>query len=365
MESHKELERNTPDMKIKAKKSMEASELKEFDATSPGTPATRVSSEWSNLSQAYKKKRADMEIRLNQFEELQIEGNKLIEELDSWISSATSTTTNPTPTLKLSPELKRKIQNYAIHSKENNGAYELQEVFIATSEEEIRAALDLVAISIIEQCRIATDSMFDSHIMTMMVCISLLVGIYLEIVGADRITSILTCVAIIAASLKCIEYLTVGYLDAAKNINCDWLCNPSSFPTSEKDITIVWISKWKETIIGTLILRVPTIPKIPKTETETKEQPLIRAWTVKSDYRGIGEERALIHHAIRKCRESGWNDPIFANDYANSLRTLPQWFNTELDKLDSKAQTILRDELKQADREAFLEKLADIDINSD
>jgi GNAT superfamily N-acetyltransferase len=162
----------------------------------------------------------------------------------------------------------------------------------------------------------------------------------------DRVSAAFTCIAIIAAAMKSVEFITAGYLDAARDIGWGWLYSAddeNEDKDTNKEINIVFVSQWKDSMVGTLVLRVYPAPTgEPITH---KRKPLIRAWTVKQAYRRNGVGRSLLRLAITHCRSSGWADPDFATDHANCLRVLPGWLYGGLNLSERVAWEVLGREL--------------------
>ncbi|KAJ5767516.1 acetyltransferase GNAT family [Penicillium manginii] len=198
---------------------------------------------------------------------------------------------------------------------------------ITTTEKDLTTALILISTSITEQRQTTSRALihstpFISTVLGLIIPLALITEYY----RLDRVSAAFTCIAIIAAAMKSVEFITAGYLDAARDIGWGWLYSAddeNEDKDTNKEINIVFVSQWKDSMVGTLVLRVYPAPTgEPITH---KRKPLIRAWTVKQAYRRNGVGRSLLRLAITHCRSSGWADPDFATDHANCLRVLPGW----------------------------------------
>ncbi|CAI7575871.1 unnamed protein product [Penicillium pancosmium] len=200
-----------------------------------------------------------------------------------------------------------------------------------TTEKDLTTALNLISTSIAEQRQTTSRALIHSTpFLATVLGLIIPLALVAEYYRLDRVSAAFTGLAIIAAALKSVELITAGYLDAAGDIGWGWLYggdeNANEHEGEDEDedqeMNIIFVSRWKGSIVGTLVLRVyPAPPSTP-----TKKIPLIRAWTVKQAYRGNGVGRSLLRLAITHCRSNGWADPAFAIDHANCLRVLPSWF---------------------------------------
>lgn len=221
-----------------------------------------------------------------------------------------------------------------------------------TTAKDLTTALNLISTSIAEQRQTTSRALIHSTPFLATV-LGLIIphALVTEFYRLDRVSAAFTGLAIIAAALKSVELITAGYLDAAGDIGWGWLYGgdengDEKEPEGEgededQEVNIILVSRWKDTIVGTLVLRVyPAPPSTP-----TKKIPLIRAWTVKQAYRGNGVGRSLLRLAATHCRSNGWADPAFAVDHANCLRVLPSWFYGGLVPGESVAREVLEREL--------------------
>jgi dynein heavy chain 1 len=232
-----------------------------------------------------------------------------------------------------------------------------------TTEKDLITALNLISTSIAEQRQTTSRALIHRtpFLATVLGLITPLV-LVTEYYRLDRVSAAFTGLAIVAAALKSVELITAGYLDAAGDIGWEWLyggdrngdenehewAQREDRNTDKEEMNIIFVSRWKDSIVGTLVLRVyPAPPSTPTPTSKTKKKPLIRAWTVKQAYRGNGVGRSLLHLAITHCRSSGWDDPEFAVDHANCLRVLPGWFYGGLVPGERVAREVLERELRE------------------
>ncbi|CAI7658671.1 unnamed protein product [Penicillium manginii] len=198
---------------------------------------------------------------------------------------------------------------------------------ITTTEKDLTTALILISTSITEQRQTTSRALihstpFISTVLGLIIPLALITEYY----RLDRVSAAFTCIAIIAAAMKSVEFITAGYLDAARDIGWGWLYSAddeNEDKDTNKEINIVFVSE-------------------PITH---KRKPLIRAWTVKQAYRRNGVGRSLLRLAITHCRSSGWADPDFATDHANCLRVLPGWLYGGLNLSERVAWEVLGREL--------------------
>jgi Acetyltransferase (GNAT) family len=94
-----------------------------------------------------------------------------------------------------------------------------------------------------------------------------------------------------------------------------------------------------------LVLRSPSSSYRRDCDNDSKwqqRQPaLIRAWTVRSRYRGKGIGTGLLETAVMICQSKGWDGPVFDDAHANSARVLPAIFNGRFDAIEASARKTL------------------------
>lgn len=223
---------------------------------------------------------------------------------------------------------------------------------ITTTPKDLTTALTLISTSISEQRQTTSRALIHSPpFLSTIASLIIPLALITEYCKLDRISATFTALAIIAATLKSVEFITAGYLDKAGGIGWGWLYgdgDEDSEDCEEKEKTIVFVSRWKDVIVGTLVLRVYVYPAaIATAMTTASKKPLIRAWTVKQIYRGNGVGRSLLRFAILHCRDNGWDDLEFADDHANCLRVLPGWVHGGLGEEEKGAREVLERELRR------------------
>lgn len=106
---------------------------------------------------------------------------------------------------------------------------------------------------------------------------------------------------LVVAASAAVYWITIDYATLAERINWDWLggYTPPSTPTGERgsglkkqskcDDPVVLVSKWGETVIGALVMKV----------VKRERKAYVRAWTVDSSCRGKGIGGGLLEEGVR------------------------------------------------------------------
>lgn len=136
-----------------------------------------------------------------------------------------------------------------------------------------------------------------------------------------------TGVGITMVILAAVRMFGSGYLKAAEGMNWGWIRGGKDGKEGDEIAADVLIgSIFGEEMIGALVLRMESAGG--KSQVKGGKKALIRAWTTKFRYRRKGVGSALLEEAIRIAWDRGGRNVSieFAEDHANSLMILPDWF---------------------------------------
>ncbi|KAL9033172.1 MAG: hypothetical protein Q9180_006091 [Flavoplaca navasiana] len=113
----------------------------------------------------------------------------------------------------------------------------------------------------------------------------------------------------------------------------------SSFRGEVKDIeNMVIVSKrGEEEIVGALVVRM----------SRKEKKAVIRAWTVKSMYRGKGVGRGLMEECVKVAKDRGCGRVEFETEHANSHKVLPDTFNKGFERREKRAKGVLVEVMKE------------------
>ena len=86
------------------------------------------------------------------------------------------------------------------------------------------------------------------------------------------------------------HYLTHPYATLASSITTSWLTpTPTSPGKSKSEDPVILVSKYGDTIVGALVLRV----------VKRERKAYVRAWTVEKEYRRRGIGSSLLEQGVR------------------------------------------------------------------
>lgn len=234
---------------------------------------------------------------------------------------------------------------------------------ILTSREDKAAALKLIADSIAQQRQRAALHLV-LHPLPLAALVAVLAVIYRyawsQNTQHDLGTVLMLVTGAIMTYLMAIRFITSGYLRSAEAISWDFL-------TTGRDVLdedLVIGTRYGDEVIGALVLRferqqrpsssdgTTTSTSSPnsngtsngshgrrKSQQHSRQNSLklkknggtgfIRAWTVRLRYRGRGLGGDMLREAVRITRERcGREAPVgFAQEHANSVMVLPEFFN--------------------------------------
>lgn len=207
------------------------------------------------------------------------------------------------------------------------------------------AALKLVADSIAQQRQLAARAvLFHPGTISAYVLVLAIAGRLLYKSSGDIPLVTTTCAGITMTLLVAVRALTSGYIARAEQFSTAFLENDDG----ERDIIIG--SRYGEAMIGCLILRIEQEGrgdgrrKRGSGSGRAGGKALIRAWTTKQKYRGAGVGTELLEEAVRLAREKLGNSAEigFATEHANSIKVLPEMFNSGFRKGDARAAISLQ-----------------------
>lgn len=216
--------------------------------------------------------------------------------------------------------------------------------FIAKDEnDEIIPALKLVADSIAQQRQTAARILI-SHPINIAVVVGALAWVfnYLYTHNYDNGTKLMILGGVSMTILALVRYSTREYIFAAEEIKREWI--------GEDDSVIV--TKYGDEIIGTAVI---SWEESATSSSGGKKRPgknsnikgVLRGWTVRLRYRNKGVGRALLEEAVDLVRSKGGEELEVAEDHANSLRFLPNFYNRLFDRRDEKAKAMVKEVVEE------------------
>ncbi|TID26005.1 hypothetical protein E6O75_ATG03868 [Venturia nashicola] len=199
----------------------------------------------------------------------------------------------------------------------------------AHDDDELIEGLKLVADSVAQQ-RQTSSRILIFHPLNMAVYMGFMAVLaqYFYETASDLPLLLTTAAGITMGFLVTVRWLTQGYLNAAEEINWDWLADDQ-----------ILISKFGEEIIGALVLRWEKGEG--RGNRKKKGRGVVRAWTIKLRYRGKGVGAGLLEDAVKAVEKRGGDDIVFAEDHANSKRILYRLYNALFDRNDLRARQAL------------------------
>jgi GNAT superfamily N-acetyltransferase len=187
--------------------------------------------------------------------------------------------------------------------------------YTAESEEDRIDGLRLVADSVAQQRQVASKVLIFHPIN--LAAFFLVVGIAAQFLytDTDSLYLIATTVGGMTMSfLIAVRWATARYLTLAEDINWEWL--------GEDKLIVV---KWGEEVIGALVLgwADSDAAKKPRGGRRRRGKAVVRAWTVRTKYRGKGVGEGLLEEAVKVAGERGADGILFEGDHASKFYFLP------------------------------------------
>lgn len=115
----------------------------------------------------------------------------------------------------------------------------------------------------------------------------------------------------------------------------------------------IFVSKFQGKVIAALVMRVLPVgqntvpaPGPGARQGTLRNRAVIRAWTVKQEFRGYGLGMEVLGFAIEVAKSHGWEGPVFAGDHANSKRLWLGLFNERMNWMDRRARALLAREIR-------------------
>lgn len=218
---------------------------------------------------------------------------------------------------------------------------------VADDEDDLIEGLKLVADSVAQQ-RQTSSRILIFHPLNMALYIAFMAILtqYFYETASDLPLLFTTASGITMGFLVTVRWLTQGYLNAAEEINWDWLADDQ-----------VLISKFGDEIIGALVLRWEKGEG--RGNKKKKGRGVIRAWTIKLRYRGKGVGAGLLEDTVNAVEKRGGDEIVFADDHASkfpepqhplkhvlikftdSKRILHRLYNASFDRNDLRAREAL------------------------
>lgn len=176
---------------------------------------------------------------------------------------------------------------------------------IADDQDDLIEGLKLVADSVAQQ-RQTSSRILIFHPVNMAVYIGFMAVLtqYFYNTASDLPLLFTTAAGITMGFLVTVRWLTQGYLNAAEEINWDWLADDQ-----------ILIAKFGDDIIGALVLRWEKGEG--RGNKKKKGRGVIRAWTTKLRYRGKGVGAGLLEDAVKAVEKRGGDEIVFADDHAS------------------------------------------------
>lgn len=179
--------------------------------------------------------------------------------------------------------------------------------YIASEEFEKMEAMKLVADSVAQQRQTANRALILSPInIAILAAVLAFVGKALHGRGYDAMAIGLTCMGVVMTGMLGARWLTQGYINAAEDINFDWL--------GDADILV---TKFGDEVIGTVMIE--WVSGESRAKRKKAWRGFIRGWAVRLRYRGKGVGSALLEDAVKQAKQKGAESLEFAEDHASGL----------------------------------------------
>jgi GNAT superfamily N-acetyltransferase len=178
---------------------------------------------------------------------------------------------------------------------------------IATGDDDIVAALKLVADSVAQQRNVAARVLIfhPLNVAIFTVLFSMLMQYLYKPGNFGKMLT--TATGLIMMALVLVRQSTSGYIFAAEEINKSWLGEDQ-----------ILISRFGETVIGALVLGWEK-GEGRGNRRKSRGKGVVRAWTVKLRYRGKGVGTELLEEAVKETQKRGGEEIVFADDHASKL----------------------------------------------
>jgi GNAT superfamily N-acetyltransferase len=228
----------------------------------------------------------------------------------------------------------------------------------ATTDDDKIDSLKLLADSVAQMRQQASKAMI-FHPLT--------VGILLPLIAIagqwqyDGTSASLALVGVTAAGLFMAVLITVrwavsGYIELAEQVGTwKWLEGVKE-GEGDKVEDVVLLEKYGEEAVGTVVIRGLRDDSASLRKNGRRQgsgggkgnvRAVIRGWSVKRRYRRKGLGTGLLEEAVKVCQEKGWTGPSFADEHANSGRTLWTLFNGAMESREKKARALLEKVIKE------------------
>ncbi|RDA96274.1 hypothetical protein CP533_1688 [Ophiocordyceps camponoti-saundersi (nom. inval.)] len=212
---------------------------------------------------------------------------------------------------------------------------------VLSSETEQDEGLNLVARSVAQMDRRAAQALAIHPL-----SLGLLVTTWALVLRLARSGPVLVSAALAAGYLSFVRLCTRRYRPLARAIDRSWL-QPDSH-----DVVVVGARR-AGSLVGVLVLRL----ELNRAHASPSSSPrrrsrgaslrggkgVIRAWTTRVDYRGIGIGKSLLAAAVTITKDRCGRDAQlgFAKDHANSIDLLPDRFATPFRRSEAQAARAL------------------------
>ncbi len=180
--------------------------------------------------------------------------------------------------------------------------------YLTTDEEDVIAAMKLVADSIAQMRQVANNILiFYPLNLAVYVAVLSFVIRYMVQQSQQPFTIATTCTGLMMITLVGIRYLTQDYLyTAEQTVNFQWL-----------DKADVIVTKFGDEVIGTVM--IDWVSGEPRQKRKKAWRGEIKAWTVRLKYRRKGVGASLLEEAVKESRKKGAETIEFADDHASTF----------------------------------------------
>jgi GNAT superfamily N-acetyltransferase len=186
--------------------------------------------------------------------------------------------------------------------------------YTAESEDDRVDGLRLVADSVAQQRQLASKILIFHPINLAAFFLVIAVAAQRLYTDTDSLYLIATTVGgLTMAFLVAVRWATARYLALAEEINWEWL--------GEDKLIVV---KWGEEVIGSLVLGWADndAAKKPRGGRRRRGKAVVRAWTVRTKYRGKGVGEGLLEEAVKVAGERGADGILFEADHASKFLSM-------------------------------------------
>lgn len=226
----------------------------------------------------------------------------------------------------------------------------------ARTDNEINAALNLVAEGVLEQRQIAAKCVVYHPVVlaiSLIVFLSVAKLLYTGL-ASDYVFMVALWAGYGLVGLTAVRHLVGQYLKLAEKAGSwSWLSEGSVNGISQRRDEIL-VTKSGDEVVGVVVLRTAktvTGAGTPHTriagvrssrrKSSARWTGIIRAWTVKAQYRQQGIGASLLKEAVSYSRLRALDGPMFADDHANAGKVLPPIFNSKFEEQENWARSYL------------------------